>query len=127
MMSPEQALFTKVKLIAMETDIDTYEYLPNNVDYPFIFIGEQFGDGIRDNKDTRFITVSQSVHIYHDNHRQRGTISSIIYDLQKEIFKIKRVGGRKVEIVDDNLQILPDNTTNTPLLHGVLDITFRIY
>lgn len=125
-MSPEQALFTKVRQIAVETGIDTYDYLPGDVDYPFIFIGEQISDGVRDNKDARFITVSQSVHIYHDNHRQRGTISNIIYDLQKEIFKIKRVGGRKIEIVDDNLQILPDNTTNTPLLHGVLDITFII-
>ena len=126
-MSPEQALFTKIRQLAVGTGVDTYDYLPGDVDYPFIFIGEQFLDGVRDNKDARFITLTQTIHIYHDNYRQRGTVSRLMDQLQKEIFNIKRVANRKVAIVDDNMQVLPDNTTNKPLMHGILDITFRIY
>lgn len=127
-MSPEQAIFTAVRQACIETGNDTYDYLPpDEVDYPFIFIGEQFGTGLRNNRDRRFNEVEQTIHVYHDNYRQRGTFSKVLEDIKDKVFQIKHVNGRRVTIESDMTRTIADQSTDIKLMHGVIEITFRIH
>lgn len=125
--SPEQALFTAVRQACIQSGIDTYDYLPsNNASYPFAFVGEQTMNGVYNNKDKRLISLIQTVHIYHNDYRQRGTVTTLIKGIQSRLLSIKDVQGRKVSVTDDSMQMLSDNTTNTPLMHGVIEINYEI-
>lgn len=111
----------------MDTGVDVYDFLPpESAPYPFIFVGEQTGSGVFNNKDKRFISLMQTVHLYHNNYRQRGTVTSLLEQIRSECFKIDSVAGRNVVVREDNMQMITDNTTNTPLMHGIIDITYEI-
>ena len=123
----EQRLFSEVKRICESSGIKTYEYLPNDdVGYPFVFVGEQFGNSVFNNKDKRLLSVTQTVHVYHNNYMQRGTLSSIMSNITSGMMMIDKVDGRQLNVRGQSMQILPDNSIGIPLLHGVIEVTYEI-
>lgn len=125
--SPEQRIFTAVRQACVSTGIDTYDFLPEDgVSYPFFFVGEQFSNKVKNNKDQVFLSVQQTVHLYHNDHRQRGTVSSLLDGLLREVVAIRRIGGQKLTLIDDSQQLVPDNTTSTPLMHGIIEFDFEV-
>ena len=122
--SPQQEIFTKVRGICSSLGYTVYDYLPTDgVAYPFVFIGEQ-SDQDEANKTAVFGYVQQTIHVYHNDYKKRGTTTTIIDNIKREIRKINRTDNFDWSVEGITGQVLSDNTTVNPLLHGVIDVEF---
>ena len=127
--SPTQEIFqlcrtTAIKVIGASS---TFDYLPGkDTPYPFIFVGEQYNFDTA-NKTAVHANVTQYIHFYHNDWKKRGTLSNLINQFIAEIRKKTHTSHYYVNIVSLNTRMLTDNTTATPLMHGVIDIEFKLY
>ena len=122
MKDPQQELFTayKLSLEAMGYAVYDGELPPEGTPYPFIYLGDfRQSDQVLKNAVTG--TVYPKIHVYHNNTRQRGTVSQMLFDIKWVIYKTERTDSYSWITQAVNTDILPDNTTKTPLLHGVAD------
>lgn len=105
--------------------IDTYDYLPDDVNYPFAFVGEQ--QTIDDpNKSAVFGNVIQTVHFY-GLATKRFSLVNAMNDLKVKCRKLKATPNFSVGVTRISEQILPDNSTNAKLNHGILEIEYKFY
>lgn len=97
---------------------------PADTPYPFVYLGDsqQTDDA---NKNAVFGNVYQTIHVWHDNPRQRGTVSKILLDVKTVCREIGHTANFSWHVRNINQRIIPDNTTKTPLLHGVLETEFK--
>ena len=95
---------------------------PKGTAYPFVYLGDSQQNDTR-TKGAVIGNVHQTIHIWHNNPEQRGTVSEMLLAVKKAIWKLEILGGFLV--VSISTQILPDNTTETPLLHGVVDAELK--
>ena len=124
-MSPQQEIFTAIRGICTKLGYTVYDYLPpDGVAYPFVFVGEQYSND-QANKSAVFGTVNQTVHIYHDDYNKRGTTTTMMDAIKTEVRKLKSTPHFHVRVRSVDDQILTDNTTDTPLLHGVIEIAIQ--
>lgn len=125
-MDPQQELFTELLLRLKEKGYDVYDTFlpPEGTPYPFIYLADsqQTDDA---NKTAVFGNVYQTIHIWHNNPRQRGTVSGILLDIKKICYRLEHTANFAWMIQNMNQRILPDNTTKTPLLHGMLEVEFK--
>lgn len=120
--SPEQRIYTELrKIIDLELGYSVYDYLPDSAEYPFVVLGEQFSQPTREHKDYRNKNVQTTVHVWHNDWRQRGTLSSMMREIELAIIRAFGVDGEDISI-----RILPDNSTGSDLLHGILETDIRI-
>ena len=122
---PQQELFTQIKV-----DIEALKYAvydgflpPENTPYPFVYLGDnQQTDEA--NKSAVFGNVHQVIHIWHNNPKQRGTVSEMMLNIKKVCRNIRHTAHHSWDIRGMTSRIIPDNTTKSPLLHGVLEVDF---
>lgn len=122
-MDEQQTLFTYL-VETLSKSYDVYDGMlpPEGAAYPFIYIGEnQYMDDLY--KGSVGATITQTIHVYHNNVRKRGTMSKIIADIKAVCREMEESAGWL--LTSCSAQILPDSTTSEPLLHGVIDVTFR--
>ena len=62
--------------------------------------------------------------IWHDNPRQRGTVSQMMLDVKRICYSLEHTDHFAWMIKNVTQRILPDNTTGQPLMHGILEIEF---
>lgn len=127
MLSPQQEIFTAVRGICVNLfgASNVFDYLPEDgTPYPFVFIGEQLSNDQR-NKSAVFGTVTQTVHVYHDDYKKRGSTTSMVMAIQEAVRALKSTAHFYLDVRSINGQVLPDNTTATPLLHGIIEIEFH--
>lgn len=127
MYSPQQEIFTLCRQKAIEVigENNTYDHIPQEgTKYPFIFIGEAFSQD-KANKSVVFGAVQQTIHIYHNDYRKRGTTTKLITELKQKLREVEKTPHFFVSISSITDQILSDNTTKTPLLHGVIEVEFK--
>ena len=125
-MDPQQELFSALLVALRELNIDVYDGIlpPEDVPYPFIYLGEnQLID--RSYKDVIGGRVIQTVHVFHSNVRSRGDLSQILLSIKTTARKLHHSKNFDWYVSNVNQRILPDNTTDIPLLHGVLEIEFQ--
>lgn len=125
-MDPQQELFSELLLKMKELGYDVYDTFlpPKGTPYPFIYLADsQQTDN--PNKTAVFGNVSQTIHIWHNNPRQRGTVSKMLLDIKKVCYQLKHTENFAWMVRDMNQRILSDNTTKTPLLHGLLEVEFK--
>ncbi|MPM75509.1 hypothetical protein SDC9_122502 [bioreactor metagenome] len=104
---------------------NVFDYLPTDgTPYPFVFVGEQLSNDQR-NKSAVFGTVTQTVHVYHNDYKKRGTTTSMVDNIKTEVRNLKATPHFHVDVRNINGQVLPDNSTATPLLHGIIEIEFH--
>lgn len=118
-MSPEQKIFTKLRQICVTLfgADNVYDYLPpEGTKYPFVFIGEQFGQNYRNNKDGIYKHTQVSLHVWHDNPRQRGVLSKMMEQIEIAILSAFGVNGENIQS-----RVIVDNTTSVPLMHGIIE------
>lgn len=123
---PQQELFTELKIRLKEMGYDVYDGFlpPKNTPYPFIYLGDsQLTD--ETNKTAVFGNVFQTIHIWHNNAKQRGVISSMALVIKTVCRQIDHTSNFAWFVKNVNQQIIPDNTTSQPLLHGVLEVEFK--
>lgn len=125
-MDPQQELFTALLLEVKKLGYDVYDgFLPlDDTPYPFIYLGDsQQTDDT--NKTAVFGNVYQTIHVWHNNPRERGKVSAILLAIKQTCRKIGHTVNFAWDFRNANQRILPDNTTKTPLLHGILEVEYK--
>lgn len=125
-MDPQQELFSELLLKMKELGYDVYDTClpPKGTSYPFIYLADSQQTDTP-NKTAVFGNVSQTIHIWHNNPRQRGTVSKMLLDIKNVCYKLEHTEKFAWMVRDVNQRILSDNTTKTPLLHGLLEVEFK--
>lgn len=125
-MDPQQELFTAVLVELRKRYPDqVYDTFlpPEGTPYPFIYLADSNLTD-RANKTAVFGTVSQTIHVWHDNPQRRGTVSQMLLQIKQICRHLEHTGNFSWSVQDLNQRIFPDTTTNQPLLHGIVEVTF---
>ena len=125
-MDPQQELFTELLIKLRQSGYDVYdsELPPEDTPYPFIYLADnQQIDNIY--KNAVIGSAFQTVHVWHSNPKQRGTVSGILLDIKKICYSIERTKSFGWDLRNVEQRIISDNTTKQPLLHGVLSLEFK--
>ena len=120
-MDAQQELFTAFKLALEEKGYAVYDGAlpPEKTPYPFIYLGE-FQQTETELKNAITGTVYPMVHVWHNDPGQRGTVSKMLLDIKTVCRNIKKTANFAWNARNVNSRIFADNTTKTPLLHGVM-------
>lgn len=123
---PQQELFTALKMSLEAKGFNVYDSVmpPENTPYPFVYIGDcqQIDDA---NKNAVFGNVYQTIHVWHNNPKRRGTVSEILLTIKTICRQVEHTSNFAWMFLNANQQILSDTTTKTPLLHGVLEVEWK--
>lgn len=125
-MDPQQELFTELLLRLKDLGYDVYDTFlpPEDTSYPFVYLADSQQTDTQ-TKSAVMGNVYQTIHVWHNNPRQRGTVSQMLLDIKKVCYKLEHTENFAWMIRNINQRILPDNTTRTPLLHGLLEVEFK--
>ena len=125
-MDTQQELFTILKLELEKLGYDVYDGFlpPKNTPYPFIYLADSKGTD-EANKTAVFGNVLQIVHVWHNNPKQRGTVSKMLLAIKSVARKINKTDNFSWFVMDVEQRILADTITSTPLMHGVLELKFK--
>lgn len=119
-MDAQQELFTAVKLALEAEGFAVYDGAlpPVGTAYPFVYLGE-FRQTEREHKNAVTGTVYPMIHVWHCDWTQRGTVSRMLSTI-KHVLRNMRTANFAWLVRNVNAQIVEDNTTKTPLMHGVV-------
>ena len=125
-MDPQQELFTELLLKLKDLEYDVYDTFlpPESTPYPFIFIADSQQTDTQ-TKSAVMRKVYQTIHVWHNNPKRRGTVSEMLLSIKKVCYGLEHTENFAWMIRNINQRILPDNTTRTPLLHGLLEVEFK--
>lgn len=129
-MDAQQELFTALREVCVNLfgEQNTYDAFlpPTDVPYPFAYIADaiQYEDDVKSG-DIGDVTIT--VHVWHNNPRERGRVSGWLMAIKERAKQISETTnyGWTFRANASTENILPDNTTRTPLLHGVLELRFK--
>lgn len=121
-MDAQQELFTAFKLALEAKGYAVYDGAlpPENTPYPFIYLGE-FRQTDTELKNAVTGIVYPMIHVWHNNWNQRGTVSKMLLDIKTICRTLEHTANFAWLMRNINSRILADNTTKTPLLHGVFE------
>lgn len=123
---PQQEIFSRVKIDLEALGHDVYDGVlpPEDTPYPFDYLGDvqQIDDA---NKSAVFGNVLMTIHVWHNDPKQRGTLSKKLLEIKSACRKIGRTANFAWSVRTIDQRIIPDNTTKVPLLHGVLEVEWR--
>lgn len=125
-MDPQQELFSELLTQLKKEEYAVYDGFmpPEGTAYPFVYLADnQQTDDIYKNAVTG--SVFQTIHVWHSNPKQRGTVSGILLDIKKICYGIERTKSFGWNLRNVEQRIISDNTTKQPLLHGVLSLEFK--
>lgn len=120
---PQQEIFTQTKLALEALGYSVYDGVlpPEGTPYPFVYLGD-CRQNDEANKSAVLGRVYLTIHVWHNNPRQRGTVSEMLLNIKTACRKIDRTKNRAWSVRGMNSRIIPDNTTKSPLLHGVIEV-----
>ena len=124
MMEPQQALFTAVRGKLLESYPDSvYDgQLPGeDTSYPFIYLGE-FDQYDRETKSVILGNVPVTIHVWHSDFTKRGTVSAMLAAV-KSALRSATCTDYSFMVRNVTTRIMEDNTTTTPLMHGIVEAT----
>lgn len=122
------ALLVQLKKELKSKGVSVYDtFLPcEGTPYPYVYIGSSQLVDDYGNKTMILGNITQVVDVWHNNPRKRGELSEIMQTIKKVARKINHTNNFAFMIQNIDQRILPDTSTSTPLLHGVLELDFRI-
>lgn len=125
-MDAQQELFIKIKTRIESQGYDVYdgELPPEGTAYPFVYIGENqmIDNGVKGGAVGR---VSQTIHVYHNTSEKRGTLSNMLTVIKAICRSIDHTESNSWICQSISQEILPDNTTREPLLHGRITADYK--
>lgn len=125
-MDPQQEIFTELLLQIKALGYDVYDggLPPEGTPYPFVYLGDsrQTDDA---NKNAVFGNVYQTVHIWSNTPRNRGTVSKMLLEVKTACREIGHTAHFSWMLRNAEQRVLPDSITKQPLLHGILELEFR--
>ena len=123
---PQQEIFSRLHFDISSKGYDVYDGClpPENTPYPFVYMGDmqQTDDA---NKTAVFGNVYQTIHVWSNKPQNRGDLSKIMLEIKNICRNIDKTRNFSWFVKNVTQRIIPDNTTKTPLLHGVLEIEFK--
>lgn len=122
------ALLVKLKKELESKGVNVYDtFLPSEgTPYPYVYIGNSQLVDDYGNKTMILGNVTQVVDVWHNNPRKRGELSEIMMIVKNVARQINRTNNFAFQIKDINQRILSDSSTGAPLMHGVLELDFKI-
>ena len=120
-MDAQQEYFIALKLGIEAKGYAVYDGAlpPANTPYPFVYLGD-FQQTDRETKTAPTGTVYPTIHLWHNDLGQRGTVSQMLLDIKTVCRNIVRTKHYAWGIRNVRTRIMADKTTSTPLLHGVV-------
>ena len=131
-MDSQQELFTALKVqlekALKSKGVNVYDtFLPGEgTPYPYVYIGNSQLVDDYGNKTMVLGDITQVVDVWHNNPMKRGELSEIMLIIKSVARQIEHTKHFAFRIHNIDQRILPDTSTSTPLLHGVLELDFRI-
>lgn len=124
-MDVQQELFTRLLTDLRSKGYDVYDgFLPSeDTPYPFIYLSNSRQTD-RMTKTNLTGIVYQTIDVWGNSPKNRGTISNILQDIKRVCFGIDRTSNHVWHVSGVSQSILHDNTTNIPLIHGILQVDF---
>ena len=123
---PQQEIFSRLHSDISGKGYDVYDGClpPENTPYPFVYMGDmqQTDDA---NKTAVFGNVYQTIHVWSNKPQNRGDLSKMTLEIKNICRNIDKTRNFSWFVKNVTQRIIPDNTTKTPLLHGVLEIEFK--
>lgn len=120
-MDEQQTLFTTLRLALEDKGLSVYDgnLPPEGTLYPFCYLADTEQDEAM-TKRTRGATgtIKQTIHVWHDNARQRGTMSRVAAEVMDTCRDIEDESPYTLRSLSQT--ILADNTTAVPLMHAVI-------
>lgn len=126
---PQQELFTAYKLALEAMGYAVYdgelppeksEDNPEGAEYPFIYLGD-FRQSDQMLKNAVMGNVYPTINVWHNNTKQRGTVSKMLLDIKWVVYNLNKTKNFSWLVQSCETRIIPDNTTKTPLLHGIVE------
>ena len=123
MKDPQQELFTRLKLDLEAQGYSVYDGFlpPDKTPYPFIYLADNQTDD-ETTKTAILGRVRQTIHVWHNNPDQRGTVSNMLLAIKQTCRKIDCTANFAWHVSSMNQRILADRTTKTPLIHGIVTV-----
>ena len=127
-MDPQQELFTallgKLRSEFGEEDVHDGFLPPEDPPYPFIYLAD-VRQSDSQTKSGMTGSVTQTIHVWHNDHEKRGTVSGMLLKIKKLCAELEHTNNFGWLLTSIDTQIQPDTTTKRPLLHGVLEAVFK--
>lgn len=129
MKNKQQDLFTAL-LVALRAEFGAdrvYDGVlpPEGAPYPFVYLADNHQVDSYGNKSRILGEVRQTIDVYSNNPKKRGTLSDYMDRITTAALRLAESKEYSWEVAASEQQVLPDNSTNVPLLHGIVYITFR--
>ena len=123
---PQQELFTQLKIAFEAKGYDVYDGAlpPENTPYPFVYLGD-FRQSDSSAKGAVYGSVFPTIHVWHNNPRQRGTVSQMLLDIKTICRVLTHTANFAWMLYSVDQQIVTDNTTKSPLLHGIIEAEYK--
>lgn len=124
---PQQELFSELLTGLKREEYDVYDGFlpPEDTTYPFIYLADSHMVDDARNKTILFGNVYQTIHVWHDSPKRRGTASRMLASIKALCRSIRYTEHFSWDVRNVDQRILTDTTTKTPLLHGVLEVEFK--
>ena len=121
--SPTHELFNAVRKLSHDLGYDTYDHLPDgSASYPFVHIGEQFEQLMTTNKDRLTGQTQITIHVWHNDWRRRSVLTEMMSDIERGLWGLRSTTRFSIRINNTNKQVLTDTSTDSTLLHGILEV-----
>lgn len=122
---PQQELFTAIQLDIKAKGHSVHDGAlpPPDTEYPFTYMGD-CRQSDEANKSAVHGRVYLTIHVWHNNPKQRGTVSKMLLDVKTICRQIRHTANFAWDLRNIDQQIFADTTTKTPLLHGVIEAEF---
>ena len=119
---PQQELFTAYKLALEAMGYTVYDggLPPEGTKYPFYHFGD-FRQSDQMLKNAVIGTVYPTINVWHNDEKQRGTVSKMLLDAKWVICTVSKTSGFSWLPISLESRIITDKTTKTPLLHGIVE------
>lgn len=128
-MDPQQELFTELRRRLKEKfgEDNVFDGFmpPDGTPYPFIYLADSYMVDVR-TKSKLNGRITQTIHVWHSTPMKRGTVSEMMADIKSIARAVEAEGTARFGWIVENMsqRILHDNTTKTPLLHGVVEVEY---
>lgn len=123
---PQQELFTALKLSIEALGYAVYDGFmpPDGTPYPFVYLGD-FQQTDTAKKGAVVGNVFPTIHVWSNTPRNRGTVSDMMLSIKTACRTIEHTNNFAWLVTSINQRIFADNTTKTPLLHGVIEVGYK--
>ena len=127
---PQQELFSRLLVDLREFfKTEGYEVFdgalpPDGTPYPFVYLGD-CRQSDEATKSQVIGSVYITIHAWHNNPKNRGTVSKMLLAIKETCRWIDHTENFAWFLRNAEQSIVTDDTTNTPLLHGIVEAEFK--